>query len=335
MGTLRGTENICKMPAGRSIESKLRASMQTTDRSALRDHPLQPVDEQGEPLLRIDPVQFADKFNKRHFLVEHHLQGHPLFEIPRLLELAKEVADKWPDDLYYDSGVTNVGARWEMNTAFPVDEAIHNIESCGAWVDLKSAERNPEYGEVLDSCISDLLQVSRGQLKKKMRRTQMAIFITSPNRLSTYHIDSECNFLLQIRGRKEISVFNRYDREVLPEEEIERSWAADTNAAIYKPELQSHAEVVTLAPGIGVHIPVNAPHWVQNGSDISVSVAILYHWWNSAYANVYAANYLLRKKFHMTPTPPFRSKVLDAIKQPMGAAFLWARDFRHGPLRKY
>jgi hypothetical protein len=163
----------------------------------------------------------------------------------------------------------------------------------------------------------------------------MAIFITSPNRLSTYHIDSECNFLLQIRGRKEISVFDRYDREVLPEEEIERSWAADTNAAIYKPELQSHADVVTLAPGIGVHIPVNAPHWVQNGSDISVSVAILYHWWNSAYANVYAANYLLRKKFHMTPTPPFRSPLLDAIKQPVGAAFLWARNLRHGPLRKY
>jgi hypothetical protein len=323
------------MPAGHSIESKLRASMQTTDRSALRDPHLQPVDGQGKPLLRIDPVQFADKFNKRHFLVEHQLQDHPLFKIPRLLELAKEVAAKWPADLYYDRGVTNVGARWEMNNAFPVDETIRNIESCGAWIDLKSAERNPEYAKVLDNCISDLLQVSGRQLKKKMRRTQMAIFITSPNRLSTYHIDSECNFLLQIQGRKEISVFNRYDREVLPEEEIERSWAADTNAAVYKPELQSHADVVTLSPGIGVHIPVNAPHWVQNGNEISVSAAILYHWWNSAYANVYAANYVLRKKFHMTPTPPFRSPVLDAIKQPMGAAFLWARDLRHGPLRKY
>jgi hypothetical protein len=309
--------------------------MQTTDLSALRDSHAQPADERCKPLLKIDPVQFADKFNKQQFLVEHRLQDHPLFEIPRLLELAKEVAEKWPDDLYYDRGVTNVGARWEMNNAFPIDETIRNIESCGAWIDLKSAERSPEYGKVLDNCISDLLQVSGRQLKKKMRRTQMAIFITSPNRLSTYHIDSECNFLLQIRGRKEISVFNRYDREVLPEDEIERSWAADTNAAIYKPELQSHADVVTLAPGIGVHIPVNAPHWVQNGSDISVSAAILYHWWNSAYANVYAANYLLRKKFHIIPTPPFRSAVLDAIKQPVGAAFLWARNLRHGPLRKY
>ena len=306
--------------------------MQTTD---VRDPLSQAAGERREPLLKIDPAEFNRNFNQRNFLVEHRLQDHPLFEIPRLLELAKEVAEKWPDDLYYDRGVTNVGARWEMNNAFPIDETIRNIESCGAWIDLKSAERNPEYAKVLDNCISDLLQVSGRRLKAKMRRTQMAIFITSPNRLSTYHIDSECNFLLQIRGRKEISVFSRYDREVLPEEEIERSWAADTNAAIYKPGLQSHADVVTLSPGIGVHIPVNAPHWVQNGGEISVSAAILYHWWNSAYANVYAANYVLRKKFHMIPTPPFRSSALDLVKQPVGAAFLWARNLRHGPLRKY
>lgn len=287
-------------------------------------------------MLRIDPAEFANKFNKRHFLVSHQLSGHPLFEIPRLLELAGEVSQKWPEDLYYDCGVTKVGQRWDMSAnKFPVDEAIRNIESSGAWVDMKSAERNPEYGKLLDSCISDLLQVSGRQLKKKMRRTQLAIFLTSPNRLSTYHIDSECNFLLQVRGSKQISLFSKFDREVLPEEEIERSWAADTNAATYKPELQSHADVVTLSPGVGVHIPVNAPHWVQNGSDISVSAAILYHWYNHAYANVYAANYLLRTKFHADPTPPFQSKLLDAVKQPMGAAFLWARNARHGKLRQY
>jgi len=309
--------------------------MQTTVMPAPRESLVPLADERRRPLLQIDPVEFSNKFNERHFLVEHQLKDHPLFALPRLLGLAKEVADKWPNDLYYDRGVTNVGARWGTNNAFPIDQTIRNIESCGAWIDLKSAERNPQYAKLLDTCISDLLQVSGRQLKRKMRRTQMAIFITSPNRLSTYHIDSECNFLLQIRGRKEISLFNRHDREVLPEEEIERSWAADTNAAIYKPELQGHADVVTLSPGVGVHIPVNAPHWVQNGSDISVSAAILYHWWNSAYANVYAANYVLREKFHMNPTPPFRSPVLDAIKQPVGAAFLWARSLRHGPLRQY
>jgi hypothetical protein len=296
----------------------------------------QSVSNAYQPVLRIDSSQFASKFNKQHFLVEHSLQAHPLFEIPRLLKLAKEVAEKWPEDLYYDCGVTDIGQRWDMkNNKFQVDEAMSNIESSGAWIDLKSAERSPEYGKLLDKCISDLLQISGRQLKKKMRRTQLAIFITSPNRVSTYHIDSECNFLLQIRGNKKISLFSKYDREVLPEEEIERSWAADPNAAIYKLELQNHADVVTLSPGAGVHIPVNAPHWVQNGAEVSVSAAILYHWWNREYANVYAANYILRKKLHINPTPPFRSTLLDAIKQPLGAAYLRQRNARHGPLRQY
>ena len=95
--------------------------MPTMHPSALR--------EPGGPLLKIDPTRFAQHFNQRHFIVEHRLKDHPLFTLPRLLELAKEVANKWPDDLYYDRGVTNVGARWEMNNAFPVDETIRNIES--------------------------------------------------------------------------------------------------------------------------------------------------------------------------------------------------------------
>jgi hypothetical protein len=74
---------------------------------------------------------------------------------------------------------------------------------------------------------------------------------------------------------------------------------------------------------------------VQNGSEISVSAAILYHWYDTAYANLYAANYILRKSLHINPTPPFRSRVLDALKQPLGAAFLRARNAKYGPLRRY
>ena len=288
-----------------------------------------------ESILKIDSRQFSEKFNKQHFVVEHGLANHPLFEFSRLTELAEEVAGKWPNDLYFDGGVKDIGARWNGNQdKSSVGKVMERIETADAWVLMNSAERHPEYAKVLDRCIGDVLELSGPQLKKKIRRTQMAIFITSPNRLSTYHIDSECNFLLQIRGRKEISVFDRNDREVLPESEIERSWIVDTNAAKYKPHLQNRADVVALAPGNGVHIPVNAPHWVQNGNNLSISAAILYHSWNSDYANVYGANYFLRK-LGLDPTPPFRSRVLDTLKQPLGAAFIAVHTARHGPVRRY
>ena len=284
--------------------------------------------------MEIDPQRFAEHFNRRHFEFRHRLAAHPLFQLPRLLELAREMAAERPKDVYYDAGVTDIGSRWGVSPGqFPVDETIQRLESAGAWIDLKAVERSAPYAAVLNGCISDVLQISGRQLERTMRRKEMTIFLTSPRRISTYHIDSECNFLVQLQGTKSISLFSKDDREVLPEEEIERSWAADTNAAIYKPHLQDRADVVKLRPGGGVHIPVNAPHWVQNDDNISISVAILYHSWHGAYRNLYAANHCLRK-LGFSPRPPFQSALVDSLKRPLGAATMRYLSLRYGgPLR--
>jgi hypothetical protein len=289
-----------------------------------------------EPLLALPPQTFRDDFNKRHFPIEHRLSGHPLFELPRLIELARDTARDRPEDLYYDAGVNGLGQRWGTSPcAVPVDEAIRRIETSCAWIVLKCADRDPAYRKLLDACMSDVLRASGRELERKMRRKEVIIFITSPERLSTYHIDSECNFLLQIQGRKEISVFRRDDREVLPEEEIERFWTVDSNAAVYRPQLQHRADVIMLEPGKGLHIPVNAPHWLRNGDNISVSVSINYHSWYRDYADLYCFNYYLRNKFGIEPTPPFQSPALDAMKRPVGHLLKKARDWFHGPVRKY
>jgi len=286
-------------------------------------------------MLDLRPETFQECFNKRHFVLHHELTGQSLFELPRLIELARDTAANRPDDLYYDAGVTDLNERWGTSPAqFAVDETIRRIEHAGAFIILKRAEHDPAYAQLLDRCMSDLLQVSGRELEKRMRRREVIIFITSPRRITTYHIDSETNFLLQVHGEKDISIFSKYDREVLPEEEIERFWAVDSNAAVYKPELQHHADVVRLVPGNGVHIPVNSPHWVQNDNNISVSVSINYHSYDSEYAHLYCANYYLRRKLGLNPTPPARSPLIDALKRPVGAAILKYKDKRYGPVRK-
>jgi hypothetical protein len=286
-------------------------------------------------MLNLRPELFRSSFNRQHFVLHHELAGQPLFELPRLIELARDTAAQRPSDLYYDAGVTDLNERWGSSPAqFPVDETIRRIDEAGAFIILKRAEHDPAYAKLLDRCMSDLLEVSGRDLEKKMRRREVIIFITSPRRISTYHIDSETNFLLQVHGEKDISIFDKYDREVLPEDEIERFWTIDTNAAVYKPELQDRAAVVRLVPGNGVHIPVNAPHWVQNGDNISVSVSINYHSHDSEYAHLYCANYYLRNKLGIEPTPPARSVLLDALKRPVGAAIMKYKDRRYGPLRK-
>ena len=136
-------------------------------------------------------------------------------------------------------------------------------------------------------------------------------------RVTAFHMDRECGFLLQVRGSKEINLFNQGDREVVPESEVEAFWTKDNNAPVYRPHLQDRATIYRLAPGNGVHIPINAPHWIRNGDNVSVSVNINFIAPETERGNIYRANYLLRQ-LGLNPTPPFRSPLLDRIKSPIG-----------------
>jgi len=262
-----------------------------------------------------DIQEFRHQFNKRSFGFVHYLAGHRLFELSRLIELSKQLSEKPGANLYYDAGEVRINQRWDESSAndLSVDETIRRISEAGAWVVLKRSEQDPEYRALLSDCMAEIQTMLSRDLKREMKGDEVIIFITSPNRITTYHIDRECNFLLQMQGEKSISVFDQNDREVLPEQEIERFWTVDNNAAIYKEQYQNRAMVYHLTPGRAIHIPVNAPHWVKNGKDISVSLSVNFQFRETFPANVYRANFLLRK-LGISPVPPGQSRIRDAIK---------------------
>jgi hypothetical protein len=275
-------------------------------------------------IFECDEVEFREQFDRRSFEFSHHLSGHPLFEIPRLVELAKKLAQTGA--VYQDAGEIGVGQRWEdcPSANLSVDENIRRIRDTGAWIILRRAEEDPEYRVILDDCMAEIRNLLGRDLKKEMMVQNAIIFITSPNRISTYHIDRECNWILQIHGEKDISVFDKNDREVLPEEEIERFWTIDNNAATYKEQYQSRAKVYRLAPGRAVHVPVNAPHWVKNDNNISVTLSVNFQFQDSFRADIYRANHWLRK-VGFSPTPPGKSQLRDNLKR---AAYGRARSMR-------
>jgi hypothetical protein len=283
-------------------------------------------------MLCLDRHEFQKKFNRRHFALAHDLANHPEFSLPRLIELASDTAQTRPGDLYYDVGEVEIGQRWETipRGSLPIDETIRRIETQGAWIVLWRAELHPAYSQLLAIAMSDLLEMTGPEIERKIKKKEIILFITSPNRVTTYHIDRECNFLLQIDGRKEISVFSRDDRNVLPEIEVERFWTVDNNAPVYRRELQTRADVFMLEPGNGIHIPVNAPHWLRNCNNISVTASFNFQFRDSVRADLYRANYYLRK-FGISPRPPFSSPMADAIKRPLGAVAYKARQIYRGP----
>jgi hypothetical protein len=265
------------------------------------------------PVLDADAELFREQFDRTAFVFRHRLAGDPLFAPDRILDLAKRMA-RDPADVYYDAGKVEIGQRWDETPVcdIPVDHLLQRIETADAWIVLRRAEKFPEYADLLDRCIAEIEALAGRDLRRVMKLRNAIIFINSPHRVSTYHIDRECNFLLQIRGRKTISAFDRRDRDVLPLEEIERFWAVDNNAATYKPEFADRAMVVELTPGSAIHLPVNAPHWVANGPDVSVSLSINFHYHDALLADVYRGNYWLRRA-GLNPKPPGASPKLDAV----------------------
>lgn len=275
--------------------------------------------------------EFRTKFDEYSFAFRHKLAGHPVFELGRLMELAQETQNTRPADLYYDAGTIDVNQRWDRTPKpeFSARDAIQRIEHCGAWIVLKRADKNAEYAAVLKECMAELQEFTGLNLDRVMKVQEVILFITSPNRVTTYHIDRECSLLLQIQGDKHISIFDRNDREVLSEEEIERFWSVDHNAPRYKPELQNHATVYEMRPGIGVHIPVNAPHWVQNGDNISISLNVNFQYRDTMRANLYRLNFLLRR-MGLQPTPPGASPAKDKVKSVVVLPMVWAKNIARG-----
>ena len=265
-------------------------------------------------IFTVDRSKFAENFNKRPFLLDHSLDTHPAFTMDRLHDLL-ERSLPIPNKVYWNAGKKAIGQKWKDRPGrdFSIEEAFRRIRETDAWIIIFGADRDPEIHALLEQGLAEVQGMTGIPLDKEAKSSQSIIFITSPHRITEYHIDKECSLLLQIHGKKTIHVFDQKDREVLPETELERFWSVDNNAAIYKPELQGRAISFLLEPGKAVHIPINAPHWLENGDDISVSINQNFEYKNEKLANIYRANYYARR-MGLSPLAPGRSFMRDRIK---------------------
>ena len=267
-----------------------------------------------ERIFTVDPKVCARDFEQKAFLMDHSIVSDPasmMTRVQNLLERSLAI----PGKVYWNAGKRSVGQKWSDRPGrdFPIEEAFRRIRESDAWIEIYGADRDPEIHELLERGFAEISEMTGIDLKREAKTSQSLFFITSPHRVTEFHIDRQCSLLLQMHGTKTIHVYDKTDREVLPEEELERFWSVDNNAATYRPELQHHATSFLLEPGKAVHIPVNAPHWLQNGDDISVSLNLNFEFKNEKLGNIYRANHCLRK-MGLSPLPPGKSILVDKVK---------------------
>ena len=263
-------------------------------------------------ILTLDRSQFADSFARSPVGVRHHLTSHHLLGVEAIAQLAEQLpVDRVEHNLADLPKVAD--PREVRRSEEPAGDVARGIESNGCWMVLKNIELEPRYRALLDESLDEVVPHLRGRDAEMVEREGF-IFLSAPGSMTPAHTDPEHNFLLQVRGTKRMSVgrFPDLDTEQLA---LEQALGGGHRNVGWEPR-----DPVTfdLGPGDGVYVHPHAPHWVQNGDEVSVSLSITFATPSSQRRRqVHAINARLRR-LGLSPAPPGHRPRTDRLK--VGAA---------------
>lgn len=252
-----------------------------------------PASPQG-PFLELDGKELRAKLNARACWVRHRLAAHPLFDLGRLQNLARELPRKY---VRINTGAVPLNAKPAEipGSDLSPDESFRRLEETDTRVMLKHIELDPEYRDLLHTCIGELEALGHPCLRGIHSRVGY-VFLSAPNQVTPYHMDPEINFLLQIRGRKTFCVLPGDDRSILSEKDMELFYTGLHESLPFQEEWKTRAVPFAMAPGDGVHIPVNHPHWVTTDDEVTISFALTVETAGTRKRGViYAVNHHLRR----------------------------------------
>lgn len=275
-------------------------------------------------LLEIDAAEFADGFDRRPFAVRHQLADHPMLTVDAIADLADRLPDEASERHRADQPLVAAGGVEDLDES--PGEIVRGIEHNGRWMVLWNIEQVPEYKALLDACLDDAEAFVTTHGGQKMANRQGFIFLSAPNAVTPWHFDPEHNLLLQIRGSKGMNV-GRFADEETALRELDRYHDGGHRNLDNPP-----GDVTTfdMSPGDGVYVYPWAPHWVQNGPAVSVSLSITFRTRNSERAErVHRMNARLRAR-GLHPQPPGHAGGVDRAKASVMASLDRMRGHRSG-----
>ena len=241
-------------------------------------------------------------FGRETLTFTHDLAERPLFNDEGLAELL----DRYPRDKL---GVFTMGedpaawTTWRRGAAGELsgDQLLDAAQSGRIWLNLRETNLHlPEYAALSDELFADKATHVPGL---RTFKRDLGMLISSANAQVFYHLDIPLVSLWQLRGEKRVWVFP-VAAPYAPEEAIERIVLRETAEQFaFDPTWDAVATAVDLAPGRMVTWPQNAPHRIENGPMLNVSLSVEFMTPQALMrANVIYANGLLRRRLGAKPT---------------------------------
>ena len=206
-------------------------------------------------------------------------------------------------------------------------DVIRDLQNANAWLTLLSVQDDPGMAEIMNTYLDQLesgISAKQGKRAKLHKRVAF-VFVSSPDSVTPVHYDIEHSLLMQVSGRKTVSI-GRFESDAVRRREFDRYWNGPAPTGGSKTYLQRSPRDLD-ARARGVH-PPGTPHWVHNGPDISLSVTLTYFTAATVRVNrVEDFNAYLRRR-HMNPREPGHSATVDTAKVCALGALVIGRHLR-------
>lgn len=172
-------------------------------------------------------------------------------------------------------------------------EILDAVKAGRIWLNLRAVnDYDPDYAALSDEIFADI----EGATGQRTFRRDVGLLISSPDVQVFYHLDTPLVTLWQLRGQKTAWFYPPREPYMDPVqlERIVTKESAEQFA--YDPAWDAGAERIALTPGRMVTWPQNAPHRIENGGMMNVSLSIEFMTAPAVMrANIIYANALLRR----------------------------------------
>jgi hypothetical protein len=244
-------------------------------------------------------------YPEKHGRISHNLLENSLLSLEALVTLAQSLPEA---SVEYNPSNLPIGIDPDdvPSPLLSIEDTIRSIEDNGSWMVLKRIEQHPEYAQLLGDTLAEIEPLVR-QRTGGMLGQEGFIFVSSPGSVTPFHFDPEHNILLQIRGEKTMSVFPANDEAIVAPQAHEAFHIGQHHRnQVWREEFAAKGEAIRLTPGEAIYVPVKAPHWVQNGSSVSISLSITWRSeWSYEEADARGFNRVARQ-LGMRPASPAR-----------------------------